>query len=154
MGRDQQRRLEELEDGIQRTRAHLSDTLQEVENRLTPDNIKRNVVAHMPSGDSTFVNNLRRSLREHPVPVLMTGIGLGWLVVSQLRSQRRPTDVSLPVARGTMLPAGQATSHHMIATHLGTQQGRGEPSAHRPEVVGEATHLGTGQGWSGYVHPG
>ena len=75
MGRDQQRRLEELEDGIQRTRAHLSDTLQEVENP-------------------------------------------------------------------------------MIATHLGTQQGRGEPSAHRPEVVGEATHLGTGQGWSGYVHPG
>src|SRR5690554_2838423 len=153
MGRDQQRRLEKLEDGIQRTRAHLSDTLQEVESRLTPDNIRRNVAAHMPSGDSAFVNNLRRSLREHPVPALMTGIGLGWLVVSQLRSQRRLADTSLPVTRGTTLPAGQATPHPMIATHLGTQQGRGEPSVHRPKVVGEATHLGTRQGWSGYVHP-
>lgn len=153
MGRDQQRRLEELEDEIQHTRAHLSDTLQEVESRLAPDNIKRNVVAHMPSGDSTFVNNLRRSLREHPVPALMTGIGLGWLVVSQLRSQRRLADTSLPVTRGTTLPVGQATPHPMIATHLGTQQGRGEPSVHRPKVVGEATHLGTRQGWSGYVHP-
>ena len=150
MGRYQQHRADELEKEIQRSRTHLDDTLHELESRFTPERIRRNVTAHMPSSDNAFLHNLGRSLREHPVPVLMTGIGLGWLMVSQLRAQRRPAQST---ARSLPLAIRQEAPQQMVATHLGTQQGRGEHSTHRPDVIGEATHLGTRQGWSGYVHP-
>jgi hypothetical protein len=148
MSRYHQRRADELEDEIRHTRAHLDETLHEIEERLSPQCIRRNVVAHMPSGDTSFLRNLGRSIRDHPLPILVTGVGLGWLVVSHLRAQE-----SSGVSDQPMLPARQEAPQRMVAPHLGTQQGRGVKSTHRPAVVGEATHLGTRQGWSGYVYP-
>lgn len=153
MSRYHQRRAEELEVEIRRSRAHLDDTLHKIEDRLSPRRIKRNVVAHMPAGDSSFFRNLGRSIREHPLPVLVTGIGLGWLVVSHLRSPEHVDEARQPGARSRRLASRQEAPQRMIATHLGTQQGRSHRSTHRPGVVGEATHLGTRQGWNGYVYP-
>lgn len=160
MSRYQSRRVDELEDDIRQSRAHLNDTLHELEQRLSPARLKRDVAAHLPRrhGEGPgFFAGLERSIRQNPLPVLVTGIGLGWLVTSQLRSgpsaQGRETGADLPMARGTNLPAMQEAPQRMVATHLGTQQGRGRTSTHRPAVIGEATHLGTAQGWQGYVHP-
>ena len=153
MGHYEQRRADELEEEIQRSRTHLSDTLHELESRFTPERIRHNVAAHMPSSDNAFLHNLGRSLREHPVPALVTGIGLGWLMFSQLSSQRRPASTSQLTARSMPLAIREEAPQQMVATHLGTQQGRSERSMHRPDVIGEATHLGTSQGWSGYVYP-
>ncbi|UYG03062.1 DUF3618 domain-containing protein [Halomonas sp. LR3S48] len=159
MSRYQQRRADELEADIRHSRAQLDNTLHELESRLSPTQLKQNVLQYIPRRDgaaASFINGLGRSIREHPMPVLMTGIGLGWLVVSQLRSTSRghthERDIR-PGPRGTTIPTRQEAPQHMVATHLGTQQGRASISTHRPEVVGEATHLGTGQGWQGYVHP-
>ncbi|MFQ3788944.1 DUF3618 domain-containing protein [Halomonas sp. A29] len=159
MGRYQQRRADELEVDIRHSRAHLDDTLHELESRLAPAQLKQNVLQHMPSRDgvtASVLGSLGRSIREHPMPALVTGIGLGWLLVSQLRSGTRGQAHSgdALVARGTMPSARLEAPQRMVATHLGTQQGRAEISTHRPDVVGEATHLGTGQGWRGYVYPG
>lgn len=160
MSRYQQRRVDELEADIRQSRAHLNDTLHELESRLSPAQLKRSVTAHMPArngGEQGFFDSLSRSIREHPMPVLLTGVGLGWLVVSQLRSgspeHSREGSAGLPVPRGTTIPARQEAPQRMVATHLGTRQGRGNVSPHRPDAIGEATHLGTGQGWRGYVHP-
>ncbi|MCC5882124.1 MAG: DUF3618 domain-containing protein [Halomonas sp.] len=147
------RRAEELEDEIRHSRAHLDETLHELESRLSPAQLKRSVKEYLPrrGGVGTnFIDNLSRSIRENPLPVLVTGVGLGWLVMSQLRSgSRQHAQARLP----STIPARQEAPQRMVATHMGTQQGRNVVSTHRPEVVGVATHLGTGQGWSGYVHP-
>lgn len=153
-----QRRAEELEADIHQSRAHLDDTLHELESRLSPTQLKRRVSQYLPRRNgavSDFLDSLGRSIREHPAPVLLTGVGLGWLIVSQLRSRKDSSDTRfpVPVPRGTTLPVRQEAPQRMVATHMGTQQGRGVISTHRPEVIGEATHLGTGQGWSGYVYP-
>lgn len=157
MSRYHQRRAEELEADIDRTREHLDETLHAVESRLSPTQLKHSVSQHMPRRDgatASFLGNLGRSIREHPAPALLTGVGLGWLIVSQLRSRNAPSRAQLPVpVRGNTLPVRQEAPQHMVATHMGTQQGRDVVSTHRPDVIGEATHLGTGQGWSGYVYP-
>ena len=153
MGRYEQRRVDELEDEIERSRTHINNTLHELESRFTPERIRHNVVAHMPSSDNAFLHNLGRSLREYPMPALVTGIGLGWLMISQLRSQRRTASTPQLTARSMPLAIREEAPQRMVATHLGTQQGRGGRSTHRPDVIGEATHLGTSQGWSGYVYP-
>jgi hypothetical protein len=156
MSRYHQRRAEELEADIQQSRAHLDDTLHELESRLSPAQLKQSVSQHLPrrnGAGGSFLDSLGRSIREHPAPVLLSGVGLGWLIVSQLRSHERSSDARLPVPRGATIPVQHEAPQRMVATHMGTQQGRSTISTHRPEVVGEATHLGTGQGWSGYVYP-
>lgn len=153
MSRYHRHRADELEEEIRRSRAHLDDTLHELESRLSPPRIKRSVKRHLPRSDGAgagFLRNLGHSIRENPLPVLVTGVGLGWLVVSQLRSGSRGQRwADSSVADGTRIPARQEAPQRMVATHLGTQQGRSAISTHRPV----ATHLGTGQGWSGYVYP-
>ncbi|QOR40033.1 DUF3618 domain-containing protein [Billgrantia diversa] len=160
MSRYQQPRVDELETDIRQSRTHLNDTLHELESRLSPAQLKRSVSAYMPARNGVgqgFFDSLSRSIREHPMPVLVTGVGLGWLMVSQLRSgssgHSLAGNAGLPVPRGTTIPARQEAPQRMVATHMGTRQGRGIVSPHRPDVIGEATHLGTGQGWRGYVHP-
>lgn len=158
MSRYQQRRVEELESDVRQTRAHLDDTLHELEHRLSPARVRHGISTHLPRRNGqSFLTGLGDSIRQHPLPVLMTGVGLGWLMAAQLRSgssgQRRQGGTGLPMARGMTLPVVQEAPQRMVAVHLGTQQGRDHVSTHRPEVVGEATHLGTGQGWQGYVYP-
>ncbi|WP_111413529.1 DUF3618 domain-containing protein [Billgrantia lactosivorans] len=158
MSRYRQRRVDELEADIRQTRAHLNDTLRELESRLSPAELQRRVSTHLPGrsgGGRSFLEGLGHSIRAHPLPVLLTGVGLGWLVASQLRPARsvRPRAGLRSLSSGATIPARQEAPQRMIATHLGTQQGRGRVSTHRPDVVGEATHLGTGQGWQGYVYP-
>ncbi|MGQ4879278.1 DUF3618 domain-containing protein [Billgrantia sp. LNSP4103-1] len=158
MSRYHQRREEELEAEIEQSRAHLDDTLHELESRLSPTKLKHDLARYMPRRNGAaagFFDSLGRSIRDNPAPVLLTGVGLGWLIVSQLRSRKasRHARLPVPVAHGGTLPVRQEAPQRMVATHMGTQQGRGELSSHRPDVIGEATHLGTGQGWSGYVYP-
>ncbi|MCE8021030.1 DUF3618 domain-containing protein [Halomonas sp. MCCC 1A11036] len=156
MSRYHQHRADELEIDIRQTRAQLDDTLHALESRLSPTQLKHSISQYLPRKNGIaagFLSSLEHSIRKHPAPALMTGIGLGWLVVSQLRASRRdarPHDSRRP---GATLSARQQAPQCMIATHLGTQQGRTMDSAHRPDVIGVATHLGTGQGWRGYVHP-
>lgn len=157
MSRYQQRRVDELEADIDQTRAHLDETLYAIESRLAPTQLKHSVTQHLPRRDgavASFFDNLGRSIREHPAPALLTGVGLGWLIVSQLRSRNSPSSSRFPVpVQDNTLPVRQEAPQRMVATHMGTQQGRGVISTHRPDVIGEATHLGTGQGWRGYVYP-
>ncbi|MBA2780269.1 DUF3618 domain-containing protein [Billgrantia kenyensis] len=156
MSRYHRHRADELEEEIRRSRAHLDDTLHELESRLSPPSIKQSVKRHLPRSNGAgagFLRNLGRSIRENPLPVLVTGVGLGWLLVSQLRTGSRGQRRADALATGARIPARQEAPQRMVATHLGTQQGGSRVSTHRPDVVGVATHLGTGQGWSGYVYP-
>ncbi|WP_104203862.1 DUF3618 domain-containing protein [Billgrantia saliphila] len=156
--RSYDRNPDEIEADIQRSRAHLNDTLHEIESRLSPQQLKRQAAGFLPRDTArSFFDNLGNSVRENPVPVLLTGVGLGWLVYSQFKprsdSQRTQADSSYGGTGSGMIPARSEAPQRMTATHLGSQQGRSVMSSHRPDVVGVATHLGTGQGWSGYVHP-
>ncbi|WP_187774664.1 DUF3618 domain-containing protein [Billgrantia pellis] len=155
--RSHDRRPDEIEADIQRSRAHLNETLHEIENRLSPRQLKRQAAGFVPRDRArAFFDNLGNSVRENPVPVLLTSVGLGWLVYSQFRprSDSRTQGGSPYVGAGDgTIPTRSEAPERMTATHLGTQQGRSVMSRHRPDVVGVATHLGTGQGWSGYVHP-
>lgn len=152
---ERERNAEVIEAEIQATRAHLDDTLHALEHRLSPAQLQREARALMPSGGSRrFLSNLSQAIKQNPVPVLLTGVGLSWLIVSHLKSQRSPARFAQPGHGAQRIPAWQEAPQRMVATHLGTQQGRSRLSQHRPDVIGVATHLGTAQGWRGYVHPG
>ncbi len=80
---------------IETTRVRMSQTLDEIGERLNPHNIKENVkdsikeatigrVSHMARNAANSVsrttNGMTNTVRENPIPAAMVAIGLGWMI--------------------------------------------------------------------------
>jgi hypothetical protein len=73
----------ELEHEVESTRAGLTATLDEIKERLSPVNVADQVFGlTMINGGSRFATSLGQSVRDNPVPTLLIGTGLAWLLAS------------------------------------------------------------------------
>jgi hypothetical protein len=73
----------ELEHEVESTRAGLTATLDEIKERLSPASIADQVFdITMINGGSRFATSLGQSVRDDPVPTLLIGTGLAWLLAS------------------------------------------------------------------------
>jgi len=67
----------------------LSATLEELRCRMTPGAVLDEVIQYTRnSPGSGFLRNLGRELRENPMPLVLTGIGILWLLVASNRTSR------------------------------------------------------------------
>ena len=74
---------------IERTRADMSETVDAIQDRLSPENLKEQAkdrvkeatVGRAQEAGSGIVG----TIRQNPIPAALTGIGLGWLLVSARR---------------------------------------------------------------------
>jgi ElaB/YqjD/DUF883 family membrane-anchored ribosome-binding protein len=81
------RRPEDIEDDIERTRAEVSSTIDAIQDKLTPGQLMDQAVEYFRhSGPADFGANLGNTVRDNPVPVALIGIGLAWLMMSGTRS--------------------------------------------------------------------
>jgi ElaB/YqjD/DUF883 family membrane-anchored ribosome-binding protein len=80
---------------IERTRAGMSETVDAIQERLNPENLKEQAkdrvkeatVGKAQEAGSGLVN----TIRQNPLPAALTGIGLGWLLVNaRKQSSSRP----------------------------------------------------------------
>jgi hypothetical protein len=84
---------QEVEREVQQSRAELEDTLEAIQERLSPGQMFEQVVDYMRSSNgSDFLRNLGTMVRDNPVPVALVGTGLVWLMLSSSRSGRREHD--------------------------------------------------------------
>jgi hypothetical protein len=75
------RRPEEILAEIHRTRNEMDHTLQAIEHRLTPGQLVDQGLEYLKnSGAREYVNNLSSSVKTHPLPATLTGIGIAWLM--------------------------------------------------------------------------
>ena len=75
------RRPEEILADIHRTRDEMDHTLQAIEHRLTPGQLVDQGLDYLKnSGAREYVNNLSSSVKTHPLPATLTGIGIAWLM--------------------------------------------------------------------------
>ena len=96
------RDTEQLRAEIESTRDRMSDTLDQLGERLNPNRIKQEVRHNIREATIGRVENMARhaadrvhetrdgllnTIRDNPVPSAMIGIGLGWLLFSGRRSQ-------------------------------------------------------------------
>lgn len=98
---------------ISQTRSRLSETLDELGERLNPENVKHEITARVKEGirgatigrvqqmarhTADRMHDTRTSLmdsvRENPVPAGLVGIGLAWLFMNQMRT--RPAEAKRP----------------------------------------------------------
>ena len=86
---------------IERTRADMSETANAIQQRLSPETLKEQAKDRVREATVGRVeeagSGITETIRENPLPAALTGIGLGWLLVSarrksaqQPRVRRRP----------------------------------------------------------------
>ena len=71
-----------LERDIDRTRASLGQTVDALQSRLSPGELLDQALGMARQHGGEFATNLGRSVRNNPVPVILTGVGLAWMMAS------------------------------------------------------------------------
>jgi len=92
-GHNGHRRPEEIEAEIERTRSELDETLSAIERRLTPGQIVDQGLDYLRGSSAReYVRNLGESVKREPIPLVLVGVGLAWLMLSDRRSRSLPHD--------------------------------------------------------------
>ena len=74
---------EELEQEIDAKRASISNIVDSLESRFTPGQLFDQVLTYTKGNGGEFFQNLGTTLKNNPVPTVLTGIGLTWLAMNQ-----------------------------------------------------------------------
>ena len=90
---------DQLEREIYETRAQIDRKLGLLQERLSP----RNVANAMGAQGGTFARNLGTALRDNPVPALLLGIGICWLMLASRPNGRAVSFIETPDAGAPVL---------------------------------------------------
>lgn len=74
-----------LEQEINVKRAHITELLDALEQRLSPGQMVDRVLAYAKGNGGEFFQNLGTTLKNNPVPATLTVLGLAWLGLNQNR---------------------------------------------------------------------
>jgi Protein of unknown function (DUF3618) len=81
--------IEQFEREAEETRSQLAGTLDELRERVTPGRVVDQLLDYARSGAAgEFLRNLGREARENPMPIVLIGIGIAWLIVASSRTSR------------------------------------------------------------------
>ena len=71
---------EAVERQLERDRAEIDETLDAIGRRLSPGQLLDNTMGYFRAGGSELGSSLARSVKANPFPVILTGVGLAWLM--------------------------------------------------------------------------
>ena len=74
---------EDLEREIDAKRASISNLVDSLESRFTPGQLFDQVLSYTKGNGGEFFQNLGTTLKNNPVPTVLTGVGLAWLAMNQ-----------------------------------------------------------------------
>jgi ElaB/YqjD/DUF883 family membrane-anchored ribosome-binding protein len=149
------RRPEEIESDIARTRAEMGSTLDAIQNKLTPGQMMDQAIQYARhSLPADFGSNLANTVRNNPMPVALIGVGIAWMMMQgqqgggYMRSRSRypseyydPEALDYDAAYGTSDESGSKTQG--ARAKLGEAKDRASETGHRlmdkaSEVTGRA----------------
>jgi hypothetical protein len=150
MTTEEKRTAEDIRGNIHQTISEMGRTLDEIRYRLSPEELAAQAKGRLQRATSETVSKFKEqmgesmdeyqgafkeTLREHPVPIALAGIGLGWFLMAMIKEQsdrRRglhyPEECHYYYSRetGTMeqiCPAGQEGAWGETGGHLDTGTG-------------------------------
>jgi hypothetical protein len=114
------REIEQIEREAQEARSRLGQSLDELRLRATPGQLVDQIAGYAREGPvAEFLGNLTREMRDNPLPVLLIGIAITWLVVSSSLSARSRAKVERETPAAT--PPEPDASPVKVATVARTQ---------------------------------
>jgi ElaB/YqjD/DUF883 family membrane-anchored ribosome-binding protein len=83
MNTEENKTSREIEHDVERTRARMTDTLDELRARMSPGQIVDEVLDYArDSGGGKMVQNLGRTVQDNPAPLLLIGAGVAWMMAT------------------------------------------------------------------------
>ena len=73
---------DEIEHDIDDTRADVQATLETLERKLSPEHLLDLTLGRVRAHGGEFAGNLGHAVKENPVPLLLTSIGIAWMMMS------------------------------------------------------------------------
>lgn len=83
MASEDQRSAAEIEAEIETERSALSRTLDEIQDRLSIETLSNDVIGRIRDNSGDLTRAISRSVKENPIPLVLTAIGIGWLIANQ-----------------------------------------------------------------------
>jgi ElaB/YqjD/DUF883 family membrane-anchored ribosome-binding protein len=81
-----------LEREIDQTRANMDRTLGALERKFSPGQMLDQAMEFARENGGEFANNLGRSVKENPLPALLTAVGIAWMVAASNRPKPSVAD--------------------------------------------------------------
>lgn len=143
----------EIEREVERTRARLTGTVEELKERVSPAQLTEQAMDWLrSSGGRQFASNLGTALRDNPMPVLLVAAGIGWLAMASGRDDRprgwgRPVRTGYGVHPGTDYPEDYAGESYPPETYAGPglrEEGRGPSLGERAGETAEGVRRRAG----------
>jgi hypothetical protein len=88
--------LRHLEHETERARSNVTELLDELRLRVSPGEMVDQIVGYAGDGAGEMVRNLGSQLRNNPLPALLVGVGVAWLMLGD----RTPRLGASPTAVG------------------------------------------------------
>ena len=85
VGSETEKSPETLEREIDARRANIGSLVDALESKLSPGQLIDEALAYSKRNGGEFFGNLGTTVRANPVPMVLTGVGLLWLMMSQNR---------------------------------------------------------------------
>ena len=101
-----------IERDIERTRADMSETLEAIQQKLSPSHLVDQALGYFKAGPGTVMNNLSDIAIRNPIPLTLIGLGIGWVAVAGLRSGPSSGRRHYGDAAGYQAQPGYETSSH------------------------------------------
>ncbi|PTN10960.1 DUF3618 domain-containing protein [Nitrosomonas aestuarii] len=79
------RNPQQLEADIEKTREQMSDTLEEIHDRLSPNQLVDNAFEYFSDKllrNNNYFSSLTETAKKNPAATALIGLGLGWLIIS------------------------------------------------------------------------
>lgn len=137
---------------IERTRYEMDQTMDALERRLGPRGLADRVVRSVRSdGGDGVRRELERQVRDHPVPLALMGLGLGWLAVERAfgsggsrGSGGPPRERARAKAEGAAHSAKDAVQSAEEFGRKATERARERVQSARSAVSSAARGIGSG----------
>lgn len=83
---------EEIERDIERERAGLTSTIEDLQDKFSVESIARQFTDHLRENGSDIGRSVSQSVKDNPMAVALTGIGIAWMVFGGSSSSRARHD--------------------------------------------------------------
>jgi hypothetical protein len=88
---------DQIERDLAQTRARMDRRLDELGDRLAPNQLVNDALAHVTGGGGAdFTQTLISKAKANPIPAVLAGIGIAWLLASNQNKQSRARPADLP----------------------------------------------------------
>ncbi|MBB5716848.1 DUF3618 domain-containing protein [Sphingomonas aerophila] len=88
---------DQIERDLAQTRERMDRRLDELGDRLAPNQLVNDALAHVTGGDGAdFTQTLIAKAKANPIPAVLAGVGIAWLLASNQNKQSRARPADLP----------------------------------------------------------